>query len=77
MKVMAPWLYGLAALAILSSYLGIQVSESRQKENDKAWERYAQEREKDGLGPILGYSSKNQSTLLKSDPGSSSVSVKS
>ena len=54
-KVVAPWFYGLGVLAAFAGFLGISISENRALENQKAWERYAQERQKDGLAPILGY----------------------
>jgi DnaJ-class molecular chaperone len=67
-RVVAPWFYGLGLLAAFASFLGNSISESRALENERAWERYIQERKKDGLAPILGYHDNRPPSTRHSHP---------
>ena len=59
-KIMRPWLYGLGMLIIAVGALGISVSESRAQATERAWDMYEEERTKDGLGHVLGYTKENK-----------------
>ena len=54
-RVIAPWFYGLFAIAALASGLGASISSRRAKATQEAWERYTEQRTQEGLGSALGY----------------------